>query len=79
LRGFWGLPGRCNRSSNPTSHPFTQEAGHRSLERAPYLAIFPGLAIGIVGLAFNLFGDAVRDLLDPRLRTRSVLFHTQKG
>ena len=44
--------------------------GRRSLETAPYLAIFPGLAISIVVLAFNTFGDAVRDLLDPRLRTR---------
>jgi len=44
--------------------------GRRSLETAPYLAIFPGLAISIVVLAFNMFGDAVRDLLDPRLRTR---------
>jgi len=43
--------------------------GRRSLETAPYLAIFPGLAISIVVLAFNMFGDAVRDLLDPRLRT----------
>lgn len=44
--------------------------GRRSLETAPYLAIFPGLAISIVVLAFNMFGDALRDILDPRLRTR---------
>jgi ABC-type dipeptide/oligopeptide/nickel transport system permease subunit len=43
--------------------------GRRTLETAPYLAIFPGLAISIVVLAFNMLGDAVRDLLDPRLRT----------
>jgi peptide/nickel transport system permease protein len=35
---------------------------------APWLAIFPGLAITIVVLGFNLFGDALRDVLDPRLR-----------
>ena len=35
---------------------------------APWLAIFPGLAISIVVLGFNLFGDALRDTLDPRLR-----------
>jgi peptide/nickel transport system permease protein len=44
--------------------------GRRNLETAPYLAIFPGLAISIVVLAFNMLGDALRDLLDPRLRTR---------
>jgi peptide/nickel transport system permease protein len=35
---------------------------------APWLAIFPGLAITIVALGFSLFGDALRDTLDPRLR-----------
>ena len=42
--------------------------GRRQLERAPWLAIFPGLAISVVVLAFNLLGDALRDVLDPRLR-----------
>jgi peptide/nickel transport system permease protein len=42
--------------------------GRRFMEIAPWLAIFPGLAISVTVLAFNLFGDAVRDLLDPRLR-----------
>ena len=41
--------------------------GRRNLETAPYLAIFPGLAISVVVLAFNMLGDALRDLLDPRL------------
>jgi ABC-type dipeptide/oligopeptide/nickel transport system permease subunit len=44
--------------------------GRRNLELAPYLAIFPGLAISVAVLAFNMLGDALRDLLDPRLRTR---------
>lgn len=35
---------------------------------APWLAIWPGLAITFTVLAFNLFGDALRDVLDPRLR-----------
>jgi ABC-type dipeptide/oligopeptide/nickel transport system permease subunit len=30
--------------------------------------LFPGLAITITVLAFNLFGDGIRDTLDPRLR-----------
>jgi peptide/nickel transport system permease protein len=33
----------------------------------PYLAIFPGLAISFAVLGFNLFGDGLRDILDPRL------------
>jgi peptide/nickel transport system permease protein len=35
--------------------------------RAPYLAVFPGLAIAIAVLGFNLLGDGLRDLTDPRL------------
>lgn len=35
---------------------------------APWLAIFPGLALGLTVLAFNLLGDSLRDELDPRLR-----------
>jgi peptide/nickel transport system permease protein len=39
-------------------------------ETAPWMAIFPGLAISLAVFAFNLFGDSLRDALDPRLRTR---------
>lgn len=39
-------------------------------ESAPWVAIFPGLAITLAVFAFNLFGDALRDVLDPRLRAR---------
>jgi peptide/nickel transport system permease protein len=35
---------------------------------APWLAIWPGLAISVAVYGFNLFGDALRDVLDPRLR-----------
>ncbi|MCY6355444.1 nickel transporter permease [Clostridium sp. ZS2-4] len=35
---------------------------------APHIVIFPGIAITITVLAFNLFGDGLRDALDPRLR-----------
>lgn len=34
----------------------------------PWLAVVPGLAIAVTVLAFNLLGDSLRDLLDPRLR-----------
>ena len=37
------------------------------METLPYLAIFPGLAISFAVLSFNLFGDGLRDILDPRL------------
>jgi peptide/nickel transport system permease protein len=36
--------------------------------RAPYAAFFPGLAIVVICLAFNLFGDALRDVLSPGSR-----------
>ena len=39
-------------------------------ESAPWMAIFPGLAIGLAVFGFNLFGDAVRDVLDPKLRSQ---------
>ncbi|MCY4499945.1 MAG: ABC transporter permease, partial [Alphaproteobacteria bacterium] len=38
-------------------------------ESAPWVAIFPGLAITLAVFGFNLFGDALRDVLDPRLRS----------
>jgi ABC-type dipeptide/oligopeptide/nickel transport system permease subunit len=44
--------------------------GRRFMEEAPWLALFPGLAIMFTVLAFNLLGDALRDVLDPRLRSR---------
>lgn len=38
-------------------------------ESAPWVAIFPGLAITLCVFAFNLFGDSLRDALDPKLRS----------
>jgi ABC-type dipeptide/oligopeptide/nickel transport system permease subunit len=35
---------------------------------APWTAIYPGLAISVLVLGFNLLGDGLRDILDPRLR-----------
>ena len=40
------------------------------METRPYIAIFPGLAISYAVLAFNLCGDGLRDILDPRLAER---------
>ena len=41
-------------------------AAHRFLSQAPWLAVFPGLAIFLCVLSFNLVGDGLRDALDPR-------------
>ena len=38
-------------------------------EAAPWMALFPGFAISLAVFAFNLFGDSLRDALDPKLRT----------
>jgi peptide/nickel transport system permease protein len=43
-------------------------AGRSYMFLAPWLAIWPGLALSIVVYGINMFGDALRDLLDPRLR-----------
>jgi len=43
----------------------------RYLQTAPFLAIFPGLAIVIAVLGFNLIGDGLRESLDPKLRGRA--------
>ena len=37
---------------------------------APWLVFFPGMAILVLALAFNLVGDALRDILDPTQRGR---------
>jgi len=42
--------------------------GRQYMEIAPYLALWPGLALTVVVWGTNMFGDALRDLLDPRLR-----------
>jgi peptide/nickel transport system permease protein len=43
-------------------------AGQTYVFRAPWLTTFPGVTILIIALAFNLMGDGIRDVLDPRLR-----------
>ena len=42
--------------------------GRQYMEQAPHLALWPGLALTITVYSLNMFGDAMRDLLDPRLR-----------
>jgi peptide/nickel transport system permease protein len=48
-----------------------QDAQHNFLSRDPLLSVWPTLAIVITILGFNLLGDGLRDLLDPKLRSRS--------
>lgn len=42
--------------------------GRKFMESAPHIVIFPGIAISLTVLGFNLLGDGLRDVLDPRLK-----------
>ena len=44
--------------------------GRDYMRQAPWATFFPGLAIFVTVMAFNLLGDGLRDALDPRLRRR---------
>lgn len=58
-------------ASPPTAEWGSMLATGRSfMLTAPWIATFPGLAILVTVVAFNLMGDGLRDLLDPRLRGR---------
>ncbi len=52
--------------------------GRRFMEQAPWLALWPGLFLTIVVYSLNMFGDALRDLLDPRLRGGEGSYGTAK-
>ena len=59
----------ANSAENPTWGFVLYEATQRgNLTKWPWLALTPGAAITLVVFAFNVFGDAIRDVLDPRLR-----------
>ena len=60
--GF-GLP-----ASNPDWGGLLSREGRKYMEAAPHLALWPGLALTITVYSLNMLGDAMRDLLDPRLR-----------
>lgn len=59
--GF-GVPGF------PTWGQMLSTDGRTEMRVQPGLAIYPGICIGILVFSYNLFGDALRDVLDPRLR-----------
>ena len=55
-------------------------SGRTHMLRAPWMAIWPGVAISLAVFGFNMLGDALRDVLDPRLRgrvagRRSLVYH----
>jgi peptide/nickel transport system permease protein len=54
----------------PTWGGMLSSSATRFMQQDPWLALFPGLALSLAVLSFNLFGDALRDVLDPRLRNR---------
>lgn len=49
---------------------FMLSASRDLISRAPWMMIFPGLAIAFTVLGFNLLGDGIREVLDPRQRAR---------
>jgi peptide/nickel transport system permease protein len=53
---------------NPSWGQMLSQQGRLYFETAPWMALFPGIAISLSVLGINLFGDALRDVLDPRLR-----------
>jgi len=52
----------------PTWGGMLSGSGRQFMLKAPWMALFPGLALAAVVWGINMFGDALRDLLDPRLR-----------
>jgi peptide/nickel transport system permease protein len=46
-------------------------AGAHAIQRAPWIALFPGLAISLTVFGLNMLGDALRDLTDVKLRGQS--------
>ena len=70
--GF-GLP-----ISVPSWGGMLSREGRRFMEVAPRLAIWPGVFLTVVVYSLNMFGDAVRDLLDPRLRGGEGSYGTAK-
>ncbi|MBI4339572.1 MAG: ABC transporter permease [Chloroflexi bacterium] len=53
---------------NPTWGGMLASSGMQYMMRAPWMSIFPGLVLTLVVFSANMFGDALRDVLDPRLR-----------
>ena len=65
--GF-GLPPQV-----PSRGGMLSREGRQYMEMAPWLALWPGLCLTLTVYGLNIFGDVVRDLLDPRLRGATPL------
>ncbi|HRA46710.1 MAG TPA: ABC transporter permease [Thermomicrobiales bacterium] len=63
--------GLGNKPPNPSWGSMVSSS-YGFLQKAPWAAIFPGVAIALVVLGFNLLGDGLRDALDPRLRNATA-------
>ena len=59
----YGLP-----PTTPDWGGLLSREGRQYMEQAPWLAVWPGLCLTIAVYCLNMLGDAIRDLLDPRLR-----------
>lgn len=59
----WGIP-----PPMPSWGGMLSTSGRMYMMTAPWLAVWPGLALTVVVYGINMFGDSLRDLLDPRLR-----------
>ena len=62
---------------DPSWGRMIQEGARQHLEVAPWITLFPGLALSILVLSTAFWGDALRDILDPRLRSAPLLRQSQ--
>ena len=60
----YGIP-----APTPSWGGMLSQSGRMAMTQAPWLSIYPGLALSLAVFGFNMLGDALRDLLDPRLRS----------
>lgn len=60
--------GMGSQPPNPSWGLMLSGSGRANMISSPWLAIFPGVAISLTVMGFNLLGDALRDIWDPRLR-----------
>ena len=52
--------------------------GRNYLQSAPWLMLYPGIAIFIFVVVFNLLGEQIRDMLDPKSRSKSLILEQEK-
>jgi len=62
------FPGPRRAPAHPVLGGMLSGSGRTTTLKAPWMAIFPGITISVVVFGLNMLGDAMRDLLDPKLR-----------